>query len=104
MKIIQPGHVYICIIEKFILHVFTIAMDTMYCESQIKICTRKCNTLYKKVRRSCKEILNRRPVCLQSCTAAVKDLLENEVGNTIWHCENPKGRLRKIRNAYSRIC
>ena len=83
---------------------YTIAMDTMDCESQIKICTRKCNRLYKIVRRSCKETLNRRPVCLQSCTAAVKDLLENKDGNTIWHCENPKGRLRKLRNAYSKIC
>ena len=78
--------------------------DKMDCKNLVKRCTGKCKRQYKQVRRSCKKILNRGSVCSGSCTAAVKKFLKDEVGNLIWHCGNPKGILRKIRNAYDKKC
>ncbi|XP_065914678.1 protein sidekick-1-like isoform X2 [Dysidea avara] len=77
---------------------------TMDCKGLVSRCKGKCKRLYRKVRRSCRDLTKRRPDCLQSCTAAVKKLLKDEDGNAIWHCGNPKGKLQKLRKAYIAKC
>ena len=76
----------------------------MDCEDLVKKCEGRCKKLYRKVRKSCRKLTNRRSDCSQSCKAAVEKLLKNEVGNAIWHCGEPKGKLQKLRQAYTKKC
>ncbi|XP_065916685.1 uncharacterized protein [Dysidea avara] len=78
--------------------------DAMDCDYLDTVCTRKCKRRYRKVRKSCKEILNETSDCLQPCTKAVKKFLKDGVGNAIWHCRNPTTLLKKLRIAYNKKC
>ena len=71
----------------------------MNCEDLIKRCKGNCNKLYEMVKRSCRKVLRRRSGCFQPCTTAIMKLLKNEIGNLIWHCRNPQGKLKKLRKA-----
>jgi len=67
-------------------------------------CTGKCKKLYRKVRMSCRDLPKRGSDCLPNCLTAVKKLLKNEAGNSVWNCGNPKGILKKLQNAYNKKC